>query len=272
LTWKTQRATKREVEILASYIFDQRLAVDQELFGDKAVFVMTHYAKRCRKPKDDRIRTRQIQFPDRPAVVQPPIEARPRRTDMFRQQYLDEEGKLCIYDPTKRTVRPLPEVQAGLEGHPEGIECLQRTIHWTIILGQERTIILDGMPLLENATEDNVMTKLGVAMNRPKMNPKYVKFTPSRWQAEGELRVDFDFQRRRLKDLKRVELAELKRRFKQEHMILIETDRACSGNADHKDQEDGERLLQANADTRKCTERMQTRRTMKWSLRQCSKH
>jgi hypothetical protein len=38
-TWKTQKATKREIEAVASYIFGQRLVIDQELFGTHAYFI-----------------------------------------------------------------------------------------------------------------------------------------------------------------------------------------------------------------------------------------
>jgi hypothetical protein len=37
-----------------------------------------------------------------------------------------------------------------------------------------------------------------------------------------------------LADLKKIELATLKKKFNPEHMILIKTDRACRGNSDHK--------------------------------------
>jgi hypothetical protein len=45
------------------------------------------------------------------------------------------------------------------------------------------------------AIKDNVIFKLGIAMNKPKMNPAYVKFSPSDWRDEVEFRVTFIYQR-----------------------------------------------------------------------------
>jgi hypothetical protein len=71
-------------------------------------------------------------------------------------------------------------------------------------------------------------------MSRPKMNPDYVKFSPHDWREEIELGVGFDYQSQVLANLKKVELARLKKKFDPEDLILIETDGACSRNGDHK--------------------------------------
>jgi hypothetical protein len=99
-----------------------------------------------------------------------------------------------------------------------------REIHSTILPGFERTI--KGVPLATNATEDNVMFKLGIAMNKPKMNPAYVKFALHGWREELEFRVEFNFQRQTLADVKKVELGTPKKKFNHEHVILIEADGA----------------------------------------------
>jgi hypothetical protein len=54
--WKTQKATKKEIEALAFYILGKRVVYDQELFGEEATIVMVPYSERFGKPKVDEIK------------------------------------------------------------------------------------------------------------------------------------------------------------------------------------------------------------------------
>jgi hypothetical protein len=83
--------------MLASYIFGQRVVIEHESLGEKTAYEMVPYNKRYSNRKDDRIKTRQLQFPGRPPVVRSPIEARPHRTDPFGQTCVEQSRSEIRY-------------------------------------------------------------------------------------------------------------------------------------------------------------------------------
>jgi hypothetical protein len=78
------------------------------------------------------------------------------------------------------------------------------------------------------------MLKLSIATSKPEMDAKHVKISPRDWRGEGAIRVEFHHQLPVLANLKKVELATLKSKLSQRQVVLVETDGACSGNADAK--------------------------------------
>jgi hypothetical protein len=104
---------------------------------------------------------------------------------------------------------------------PEGVECPPREVEWTNMAGMERTVKC--LPLPTNATEQSSLHKLSVATRKP-----------SEERGEVGIEAEFRFERPILAKLKKVELATLKTKFDPKQVVLIETDVACSGKADHK--------------------------------------
>jgi hypothetical protein len=80
-SWQQVSATNKHRERLASAIFGERVSLKHQLFDDGQVLVyeMTPFAQRYVKPKDDRIKERQLTFPDAPKrPVCMPVECRQR--------------------------------------------------------------------------------------------------------------------------------------------------------------------------------------------------
>jgi hypothetical protein len=111
-SWMQTSATTKQKEKLASVLFEQRvslksLGIDEE--GIK-VHIMTPFAQRYRKPKDDSIRTRQLTFPGAPPPERrsrPPLETRKRwggteyRQTRLVEDVVSGEKITAVYDPTQ---------------------------------------------------------------------------------------------------------------------------------------------------------------------------
>jgi hypothetical protein len=83
--WSQVRASTKQLEKLASVLFDQRVCIQHELFRETLEWMVIPYNHLYRKPKDQRIRTRQPTFPGARPVIRPPMEGRKRWGDPYRQ-------------------------------------------------------------------------------------------------------------------------------------------------------------------------------------------
>jgi hypothetical protein len=82
-SWMQTSATTKQKEKLASVLFEQRVSLKSLGVDDEGVkvHIMTPFAQRYRKPKDDSIRTRQLTFPGAPPPdrrSRMPVETRKR--------------------------------------------------------------------------------------------------------------------------------------------------------------------------------------------------
>jgi hypothetical protein len=119
-------ATTRQKDKLASVLFEQRLTLKALGVDDEGVKVhdMTPFAQRFRKPKDDRIKSRQLKFSGAPTTrpVRMPVETTKRWGGSdYRQTYLVDdvvsgENLTKVYDPTQRITQVDPDVEAEILG------------------------------------------------------------------------------------------------------------------------------------------------------------
>jgi hypothetical protein len=128
---------------LPSIRFDPRvslksLGVDGE--GVK-IHIMTPFAQRFKKPKDDRIATRQMTFPGAPPPdrrSRMPIETRKRwgglehRQTRLVEDVVSGEKITAIYDPTQRITEIDHDVEAEVTGSDRVVpgDTFKRTVTW----------------------------------------------------------------------------------------------------------------------------------------------
>jgi hypothetical protein len=112
--WEQAGAGKKNREKLTTILFQKRVSFKRqfELFdeGSTICYEMVAFSERYVKPKDTRIKTRQMTFPGAPPPDKPvrmPVELRKNWGDCWRQEYLVEDVTTGVktkqaHDPTQR--------------------------------------------------------------------------------------------------------------------------------------------------------------------------
>jgi hypothetical protein len=205
--WRQAKATDRHREKLASVLFDQKVVISQQLFGDDHVYTVVPYSSRFRKPKDTRTMTRQLLLPGAPAVVRPPVETRKYWGDPVKEQrkLVDgvEDGSrfLLPYDPTQRIAEVDPDVEALVRGHGRDIpgETWPRTITWVGPAGDSK--LVKKLLIPEKAGSQDLLFRFALATKRQELDARYVKITPEDWREGEAIRIEFKLERPLLREL-----------------------------------------------------------------------
>jgi hypothetical protein len=138
-SWQQVPATNKQREKLASLLYGGRVTLNEMIGTDRTmVFEMAPFAKRSKKPVDNRVKTRQLRFPGKPTgLIRMPVETRKRWGDNCRHEYLVEDvvtGKKVtkIFDPTQRMTQVDPNVAAEITGSSREIsgDVAERWITW----------------------------------------------------------------------------------------------------------------------------------------------
>jgi hypothetical protein len=158
-SWMQTIATTKQKEKLATVLFEQKVSLKSIGIDDEGVktHFMIPFAQRFKKPKDDRIATRQLTFPGAPPPdrrSRMPIETRKRWGGLEYQQtrlvedVVSGEKITAVYDPTQRLTEVGPDIEAEVTGAGRDVpgDTFERRVTW--IWPNETTTIINKLNIL----------------------------------------------------------------------------------------------------------------------------
>jgi hypothetical protein len=205
------------------------------------VHVMTPFAQRYRKSKDDSIRTRQLTFPGAPPPERrsrPPLETRKRwggseyRQTRLVDDVVSGEKITAVYDPTQRITQIDPDVEAEVTGSDRVVpgDTFKRTVTW--VWPDGTMTIINKLNIPVRATSQDLLYRICRALKTPELNHMFTIITPEDWKYARAIRVEFTYERPELSFLREVTEKQFGEDYDETLPVFIETDGACAGNAD----------------------------------------
>jgi hypothetical protein len=179
------------------------------MFTNTLEHVVVPYPKCFRKPKDDRIKTRQIMLPGASRVVRPPVEARKSWENPFRPTFpgdgVEDGSKITmVYDPTRRITDVDPEIEALVRGQGREIpgEVIARHVTRTGPGGDVK--IINDLPVPVKAGPQHLLFRMSLATKGQELDARYVTISPEKWGKEIKMAVSFKFECPPLREVREV--------------------------------------------------------------------
>jgi hypothetical protein len=170
-SWMQVMATTKQKEKLASTLLEQRVTLQRMGMDDDGVktHIMISFDKRFKKPKDDRIPTRQLMFPGAPPPdrrARMPVETRKKWGGLdYHQTRLVEdvvsgEKITAVYDPTQRLTQIDADVETDVTGSDRVVpgDTLKRTVTWVWPNGT--TTIINKLNVPVRATPQDLIWRI----------------------------------------------------------------------------------------------------------------